>query len=504
MKAISELQEEKKIAAKGSSEKKSSKKRKAIEETQVAAKNSKAKKSAKKKKLIEETQVPVNYQKLELAGLKGGINNQKGVTQWFNNLQEIEKAKQDITIENRKNSYQKLTSESRSAMTPEMIKAKKVSMREEKIIERKQRKLDVGLRNDERKRAKQEQDKHDLIQIQEEQKEKDVVDKRVNKLWDRYYKKAFGGKDKQKMGKSISRQRLKQLNYDFPEDTKAKSTPRKKETPEMKQARDEQEQITALMYIPAEKAGRKDDGTRQYATVAYYRGQITDDKGISRVLDLLSEDWVGVNFHPVFLGLTKKAPKRWFPMVLGNPRTEDSPIVPSDLLTTVKVNYKQGKYNQCLFKSLASALHYVGLKDGGRFISQKAPTIDGLDGKTSLVEMKKLMRKGVPQIGDCFSFNTKNGKKKEVCLSIADLVNNLTIYPTVIVLVGNDGSVNHAVTVVDDLIFDSTQAFAMKLTQESLDWISGPLGLKEIGTTYRFNQSHGTKEKLQHILKRHW
>jgi hypothetical protein len=80
----------------------------------------------------------------------------------------------------------------------------------------------------------------------------------------------------------------------------------------------------------------------------------------------------------------------------------------------------------------------------------------------------------------------------------------LTIYPTVLVLVGNDGSVNHAVTVVDDLIFDSTQEFALKLTMESLDWICGPLGMKDIGETYRFSRPHGTKEKIQHVLCRHW
>jgi hypothetical protein len=91
-----------------------------------------------------------------------------------------------------------------------------------------------------------------------------------------------------------------------------------------------------------------------------------------------------------------------------------------------------------------------------------------------------------------------------VRLSTVYIINKLSIYPTVIVLVGNDGSVNHAVTVVDDLIFDSTQAFAMKLTKESFDWICGRLGMKEIGRTYRFNRSHGTKEKLQRNLKRHW
>ena len=232
--------------------------------------------------------------------------------------------------------------------------------------------------------------------------------------------------------------------------------PPKSETAGTRQQRYEQEQITALMYRPAVEAFKKEDGTMQHGTVAHYRGKITGENGVIVVLDKLSPVWVGFNFDPVYLGLTKKAPKRWFPMVIGNNRPEDSLIAPFGLLTTVKVNYKQGNYSQCLFKSLASALHYVGLKQGGTFISMKAPSIDGLDGQRSLNELKKLMRKGVQQIGDCVTFNTKTSKNCMVPLSTVDLLNNLTIYPTVIVLVGNDGSVNHAVTVVDDLIFDST------------------------------------------------
>ena len=41
---------------------------------------------------------------------------------------------------------------------------------------------------------------------------------------------------------------------------------------------------------------------------------------------------------------------------------------------------------------------------------------------------------------------------------------------------GKDDSVGHAVCVVDDLIFDSTQKYALKLTKESLDWICGAGG----------------------------
>ena len=44
---------------------------------------------------------------------------------------------------------------------------------------------------------------------------------------------------------------------------------------------------------------------------------------------------------------------------------------------------------------------------------------------------------------------------------------------------GKDGSINHAVAVVEDLIFDSTQSHAMKLKKESFDWIFGSCGVSQ-------------------------
>jgi hypothetical protein len=44
------------------------------------------------------------------------------------------------------------------------------------------------------------------------------------------------------------------------------------------------------------------------------------------------------------------------------------------------------------------------------------------------------------------------------------------------VFVLQDRSTNHAIVVMDDLIFDFTQAYAIKLCRESLDWICGDLG----------------------------
>ena len=45
---------------------------------------------------------------------------------------------------------------------------------------------------------------------------------------------------------------------------------------------------------------------------------------------------------------------------------------------------------------------------------------------------------------------------------------------------GKDAGVNHAVCVVDDLIFDSTQHFTLKLCHESFDWICGEGGCEGI------------------------
>jgi hypothetical protein len=61
-------------------------------------------------------------------------------------------------------------------------------------------------------------------------------------------------------------------------------------------------------------------------------------------------------------------------------------------------------------------------------------------------------------------------KKKRRILPIAN-VNTYTPYPMVLIPIGKDGSVNHAVCLVDDLIFDSPLTHALKCKLEVLDWI---------------------------------
>ena len=80
-----------------------------------------------------------------------------------------------------------------------------------------------------------------------------------------------------------------------------------------------------------------------------------------------------------------------------------------------------------------------------------------------------------------------------------------TEFPTVVIPLGLNKSCKHAICVVDDLIFDSTQARALKLTKESLDWIVGGKGIDKINEAYRFSRGNGAKKKkFTHKMKKNW
>ena len=103
-------------------------------------------------------------------------------------------------------------------------------------------------------------------------------------------------------------------------------------------------------------------------------------------------------------------------------------------------------------------------------------------------------------------FNVRTSKKVvRRRMSAEELCKERTIYPTLVVLRCKNGATNHSVTVVDDLIFDSTQSHAMKLCQESLDWIcSINDGYEAIHAAYRFNGTEDPPKKLVRKQKTNW
>ena len=71
-------------------------------------------------------------------------------------------------------------------------------------------------------------------------------------------------------------------------------------------------------------------------------------------------------------------------------------------------------------------------------------------------------------------------------------------FPVLLILHTNDGGIQNAVTVVDDLIFDSTQKLALKLCEESFKFLCHRNGgLQKFEAIYMFHDSVIKKEMDQ-------
>ena len=55
-------------------------------------------------------------------------------------------------------------------------------------------------------------------------------------------------------------------------------------------------------------------------------------------------------------------------------------------------------------------------------------------------------------------------------LTNLDVLNDRTMWPTLCILKGDDNSTNHAVTIVEDYIFDSNNSYALPLNESTLNW----------------------------------
>jgi hypothetical protein len=233
------------------------------------------------------------------------------------------------------------------------------------------------------------------------------------------------------------------------------------------------------------------------------------DRGIAetrdRIEDNISPAWVRYHFNSVWVEFIMLSPNIWFDVPVGNSRLAEDKAPERLLVRKVLIKYQQFDRDWCLPMGVASCLDYCGEKEPARQFSLKASHFENLNRDIGIKTLKEKMRNFVPCIGDCTIFNSRTAKKRATKkLLIEDLIMTKTRFPTVIFPVANDGSANHAVVVIDDLIFDSTQAYALKLCRESLDWICGDMGIASINVCLRFNRGYGTKDKLQHKDTVNW
>ena len=216
-------------------------------------------------------------------------------------------------------------------------------------------------------------------------------------------------------------------------------------------------------------------------------------------------EWVYEAMNPVYISFLIQNPNKWFSVPLG---AASDDVAPKHLTCKVVVQYPQDNLDACAFYSLGSALAYCGLAYQGRRMLDVGDSAMHLPAEVQLERLLLGMQEHCPQLGNGQVFNSrrKHTKNKRAKITIEELVNVKTPFPTVVVPLGSRGFTAHAITVVDDLIFDSTQKWALKLCGESLDWICGENEYcANIRYAVRFNQSYNRKgEKvLQREMKTH-
>ena len=78
-------------------------------------------------------------------------------------------------------------------------------------------------------------------------------------------------------------------------------------------------------------------------------------------------------------------------------------------------------------------------------------------------------------------------------MTLESLMEDKCALSTMVIPRGFDNCVNHAVCVMDDLVFDSTQPKALSLCKETFDWICGDKGCEGMHMALRFDCSFKTK-----------
>jgi hypothetical protein len=153
---------------------------------------------------------------------------------------------------------------------------------------------------------------------------------------------------------------------------------------------------------------------------------------------------------------------KWIYVQVGDARQDKKP--PSDLVTKFPVHYTQKNHNTCLFKSVASAMHHLNKK-------QIASDVSSMATKYMYTSVDKKLNKlgSIAQENECDLLVTKYMTRKRV--GKFDLKKETSHrWALVVIPLGGDGGIGHAITIVGDFIFDSTQSHALKLGKNSLDW----------------------------------
>ena len=143
---------------------------------------------------------------------------------------------------------------------------------------------------------------------------------------------------------------------------------------------------------------------------------------------------------------------------------------------TVPIVHQQGKEHSCLSSSLASAFDCMPCKRVEQHIVANQKKLIGKDANTQWMGLRTLLEQK-QHVHEEMHFkvhnHTQGSKHKprhtlDVEILTPDHKDALNLHS--VSLVGANGKQDHAVTVVNGMIFDSSTTHAMDLCREALDW----------------------------------
>jgi hypothetical protein len=132
-----------------------------------------------------------------------------------------------------------------------------------------------------------------------------------------------------------------------------------------------------------------------------------------------------------------------------------------------EVRYQQGERATCVFNGMASALHFMGMKNtASKLNAQARNSLKQQENRKKIELIVKVLQANEPHL--------LRQKKVYTMKKPIDPLVDRSGSPTLMILESIDGACNHSVTVVGNWIFDSNEERALPLCIEALNKCAPP------------------------------
>lgn len=149
-----------------------------------------------------------------------------------------------------------------------------------------------------------------------------------------------------------------------------------------------------------------------------------------------------------------------------------------------KLRFHQGHSNWCLAFSFANALHHLKMYDEANNVKLKGESWSSLPVDMQLKRLLDHVNVKVRKV----TMVSKVHNVLQHQSSISKVVKSLRDFQLVLLIPkGHDGMSAHAVTYCNGMLFDPTQRYPLKPTEESFDFICGSCGCAGISQARLFN-----------------